>query len=292
MGWLVFLLVLAVLAATSVVVSVNRLRFERNVAKEQGALLVSALSPPPLQGVRALPPPAARYKELAVGNHAPVRALRMRHGGTFCMSPGAKPVPIRGTQVFTADPPGFVWMGRVHVAPGVWIDARDMAIAGKGNMRVLLDDTLPIADARGESIDQAATVRLLTEMPWFPTALFDERYVEWSAIDEDHARATLRLGDQEVSAVFEFGADGLPARAITERFTDQGKLRPWGGTYGAYRSVSGMLVPFEAQVTWQLEAGPFTYAHWLVETMEFQGAAAPSSEGGSGGLPRRADASA
>jgi hypothetical protein len=30
-----------------------------------------------------------------------------------------------------------------------------------------------------------------------------------------------------------------------------------------------MRVPFEAEVTWQFPSGPFTYAHWRVESMEY-----------------------
>jgi len=284
MGWLLFFIVLGAVAGIGGVVSVNRRRFERRVTAEESALLRSASSAPLPRAARLLPPPVARYRELAIGNRRPVGALRMRPGGTFCMRPTAKPISIQGRQVFTADPPGFVWTGRVHVAPGVWINARDLMTAGRGNMLVMLDDTIPIADARGENMDQAATLRLLAEMPWFPTALFDERYVAWSAIDEDHARATLSIGDQAVSAVFEFGADGLPVRASAERFSDTGELRPWGGTYGDFRSISGMLVPFEAHVTWQLESGPFTYAHWLIEAMDFDGAEALSPSVGASTL--------
>jgi hypothetical protein len=198
-----------------------------------------------------------------------VRTLRLRHGGTFCMSPTAKAAPIQGAQLFTADPPGFVWTGRVRMAPGVWIDARDMFVAGKGSMLVLLDDTVPIADARGPQLDQGSALRLLAEMVWYPTALFDARTVTWSAIDADHARATLRFSDREVSGIFEFGPDGLPVRMTAERFTDKGELRPWGGVYRDFRTVSGMRVPFEAEVAWQLETGPFTYAHWLVDSMDY-----------------------
>jgi hypothetical protein len=155
------------------------------------------------------------------------------------------------------------------MAPGVWIDARDMSVAGEGSMRVLLDDTVTIADARGPEVDQGAALRLLAEMAWYPTSLFDTRSVTWSAIDADHARATLRFGDREVSGVFEFGADGLPLRTSAERFTDKGELRPWGGSYRDWRTVSGMRVPFEAEVTWQLESGPYTYAHWRIDSMDY-----------------------
>jgi hypothetical protein len=40
-------------------------------------------------------------------------------------------------------------------------------------MRVLLDDTIRLADARGPELDQGSALRLLAEMPWYPTALFD-----------------------------------------------------------------------------------------------------------------------
>lgn len=269
MAWLALFVVVASIGVIGVVVNVERLRFERRTAGELRALVAVPRSSLPRPGVVELPPPVARYRELAVGDRAPAQTLRLRHGGTFCMSPTAKAGPIRGTQLFTADPPGFVWVGRVRMVPGMWVDARDMAVAGEGSMRVLLDDTIALVDARGPQLDQGAALRLLAEMVWYPTSLFDPRYVTWSAIDADHARATLRFGDREVSGVFEFGPDGLPLRMSAERFTDQGELRPWGGVYRDFRTVSGMRVPFEAEVTWQLASGPFTYAHWLVESMEY-----------------------
>jgi len=144
-----------------------------------------------------------------------------------------------------------------------------MAANGEGSMRVLLDSTVPIADARGPELDQGSALRLLAEMVWYPTALFDARYVTWSAVDAAHAVATLRFGKREVSGTFEFGTDGLPVGMTAERSMQKLGLRPWGGTYRDWRSVSGMRVPFEATVTWQLESGPFTYAHWLVEAMDY-----------------------
>ena len=136
-------------------------------------------------------------------------------------------------------------------------------------MRVLIDDTVSVVDARGPEIDQGSALPLLAEMPWYPTSLFDTRTVTWSAIDATHARATLRFGDRDVSGIFEFGADGLAVRMSAERFMDKGGLRPWSGVYRDYRVVDGMRVPFEAEVSWQLETDPYTYAHWLLDSMVF-----------------------
>ena len=260
---------LTLFGAACVVVNVNRLRLQRLVAREMRALIAMTPSSKPRPNIGVLPPPVARYYELALRDRAPVHTLELRHVGTFCMSSTGKPLPIRGTQLFTSDPPGFVWSARVQMFPGIWVDARDMAANGQGSMRVLLDSTVSIADAHGPELDQGSALRLLAEMVWYPTALFDARYVTWSAIDAAHALATLRFGERQVSGTFEFGADGLPVGMTAERSMDKLGLRPWGGTYHDWRNVSGMRVPFEAIVTWQLESGPFTYAHWLVEAMDY-----------------------
>ncbi len=269
---LAFLVLPALFGGLGILVHVNRLRYERSVEQEMRALVAAPSSSEVATQPTDLPDPVERYRAIAVGERKPVRTLRIRHGGTFRLSPKAKVSPIRGEQLFTADPPGFVWTGRIPMARGIWIDARDMAVAGKGTMRVLLDDTVPIVDAHGPELDQGAALRLLAEMVWYPTALFDPRIVTWSAIDVHHARATLRFGERKVSGIFEFGNDGLPARMSAERFMDKNGMQPWSGVYRDYRKVSGMLVPFEAEVAWQLEAGPYTYAHWRVDSMEFDAA--------------------
>jgi hypothetical protein len=270
MGWLVVFILLALIATFGFLINANRVAFDSRIAEEERALLAAISDASQPLHAQSLPAPVARYRERAVCDRAPVRILRMRHGGTFCPSRTSKPIPIRGRQLFTADPPGFLWTGRIRMAPGLWIDARDMTVAGKGSMRVLLDDTLTLADTRGEQVDQASAIRLLAEMPWYPTALFDSRYVTWTAVDENHATATLRLDGREVSLLFEFGPDGLPVRATGERSTDSGEMRPWGGVYSDFRTVSGMIVPFKAEVAWQFESGPFTYACWLIEAMDYE----------------------
>jgi hypothetical protein len=277
MVWFIFFGVFTLVGALGVLVSFGRYRFSRRLEGELRAL--TALTPTGLPAPLAAvyPAPVARYRLLAVGDRAPVRALTLHHHGTFRTSPTAKPRSIHGAQLFTADPPGFVWAGRIEVFPGLWIEARDMAVGGRGSMRVLLDDTLVLVDAHGPELDQGSALRLLAEMPWYPTSLFDARSVSWSAIDATHARATLNGGDRhdDVSAVFEFGPDGLPERMTAERFNGEGVLLPWGGEYRDFRAVSGMLVPFEAEVSWQLPAGPCPYAHWLVDSVEYEELARP-----------------
>jgi hypothetical protein len=243
MLWLISFFLLTLVGASGTVINVNRLRLERRFAEEAAALV--AVPPSGMARVASggLPPPVARYRELAVGNRAPVGSLRLSHGGTFRMSPGATPKPIRGTQVFSADPPGFWWLGTIRMAPGVWVHARDMLLRAEGSMFVLIDDTVRLADARRPELDQGAALRLLAEMAWYPTALFDARSVTWAAIDADHALATLRIGALAVSGTFEFGPDGLPVSMLAQRHMDKAGLQAWRGTYRTGDPFRGCASP-------------------------------------------------
>lgn len=258
----------AVLIVLFVTVGVNHERYLRRLTVEVRALMAAPRLKEHLSGVIELPPLVERYRRIAVGSRSPVRTLRLRHRGTFCLSPTATPKPIRGEQWFTSDPPGFVWSACVRMAPGIWVRARDMIVAGKGGMRVLIEDTVVVANEVGPRYDQGDALRLLAEMVWYPTSLFDPRAVTWSAIDASHASATLHLEACAVTGVFEFGADGLPLAMTADRFDDKGELRPWGGTYRDWRTIDGMLVPFEAEVAWKTSP-PFVYAHWLVTAMDY-----------------------
>jgi hypothetical protein len=275
MAWLITLIVLTLVGAGAALVQVNRTRFAQALARDVASL--RAITPHAGTHTEAsgLPAPVERYRQLAIAGRPPVQGLVLVHGGTFTMRPTAKPSPIRGVQHFTADPPGFVWSGHVALGPGLWVDVRDLSLDGLGGMRVLLDDTVRVVDARGPEIDQGSALRLLAELAWYPTAFFDTRFVRWDPVDATHAKVSLRIGKQDVSGVVEFGPDGLPARFVAQRFYAKGGLEPWLGEYRDYRRVSGLLVPFDVSVSWQLATGTYTYAHWLVESVTFDAVTAP-----------------
>ena len=181
--------------------------------------------------------------------------------------------PIRGEQHFTADPPGFIWWGRVRIFPGLWIDARDRSVNGVGSMFVTAESTFTIADSHGPQLDQGALMRLLAEMPWLPTAFLDDRHVRWSAIDDHRASATLRMNGLAVTAAFEFGADDLPATFSGDRFFDAGDgkavLTPFVGRFRDYRAVDGVLAPHRVVAAWIVDGTPKEYVRFDVERLEF-----------------------
>jgi hypothetical protein len=276
MWWVALWALVTVIGATGLVASINNARFARRVAAEAAALLGQAGESPRHDGrvPPELPPPVRRYLAKAVlSRDRSIRTLRLRHTGTFRPSLDGGWLPIRGEQYFATSPPGFVWWGRVRIAPGLWIDARDRSIAGAGNMLVSAESTITLADSKGPPLDQGALLRLLGEMTWFPTALGDEQYVRWSSIDDRQARAVLTVNGREVSGVFAFGADDLPTTFSAERYRDVGKgesvLTPFEGRCSDFREVSGLLVPYSMVAAWRIDGLLIEYVHWSVERIDY-----------------------
>jgi hypothetical protein len=279
MWWVAAWTLVAAIGIAGAVASANSVRFGRRVAAEARGMLATATDPPPLdpQRWRDLPPPVQRYLGKAVGaRRAGVRTARLRHGGTFRPSLDGSWLPIRGEQYFRASPPAFVWWGRVRAVPGFWIDARDRSVDGAGNMFVSAESTITLADSSGPELDQGAMLRLLGEMPWFPTALADDRYVRWSPIDDRRAAATLTVGGRTVSGEFSFGADDLPATFSAERYRDVGGgkavLTPFEGRSSDFRDAGGLLVPHSMVAAWRIDGRLSEYVRFEVDRVEYDAA--------------------
>lgn len=280
MLWLAAWIAVLAIGALGAVSSANSLRFGRRVAREVREMWAGSAESPHIDARRVaeLPAPVRRYAARAVGaRERAVRTVRLGHGGSFRAKLDGAWLPIRGEQYFSADPPGFVWWGRVRIAPGLWVEARDCSVRGAGNMLVLAESTFTLADRGGPEIDQGALLRLLGEMVWLPTAFLDDRHVSWRAVDGRRARATLRVSGREVEGVFEFGEDDLPGSVSADRYRDLGGgktvLTPWSGDLGDYREVEGLLVPHAITGYWHVGGRRFPYARFLVERLEYDATA-------------------
>lgn len=269
--WTLAWILVLVLGAAGLVVTVQGARFAHGVADEARALWAVPGTPPASRiDPTSLPPPVRRYVEASGAlRRAPIRAARLRHVGTFVV--GRRWRPIRGVQYLSVDPPGFVWWGRIRMAPGVWVDGLDRSVAGEGNMRIVAASTWTLADLRGPELDQGALLRLLGELTWIPSALVDPRHVTWVPVDARTARAVLRVGGRAVEATFHFGEDGLPERFTAERYRDvggRGVLTPFTGRCADYREVEGVRVPFRVEAAWTIEGREQPYARWEVERID------------------------
>jgi hypothetical protein len=276
MGWIIFWIVGVLISTLGLIASVNSVRFSRRVARDVEAMWRGAAQSPPIDSskLQHLPDPVQRYLQKALaGRERGVRTARILQSGTFRPKLDGGWLRLRGELYFSASSPGFVWWGRVRMAPGLWVDAHDHSVGGVGNMFVSLESTVVLGNSSGPELDQSALQRLLGELAWLPTTYLDARYVTWAAINEQRARATLRVNGREAVGVFEFGNDALPVRFLAERYRDIGGgkavLTPFIGEYGDFRHVDGVLVPHQVNGYWILDGERVPFARFRVESLEY-----------------------
>lgn len=237
-----------------------------------------------------LPPPVARFfaRVLAPGQRL-VRLARVTHAGEFALRPNEWK-PFTSRQLFSVHPRGFVWDARIRFLPLVPMLVRDSYIAGTGSMLGALGGVVPLAHVEGtEAVASGALLRYLAESAWFPTALLPGEGVNWSAIDDSTARATLTDAGTTVWMDVRFHASGGIARvsAIRERAVDGTSVpTPWEGAFSSeLLTVDGMKIPASGEVSWLLREGRHTYwrARITDATYEYQACGSPAPVGATSG---------
>jgi hypothetical protein len=230
-----------------------------------------------------LPPPVVRYFRRVLRDRQPaIRVARLLQRGQFrskeSVDPAAGWRPFTATQVFSADPPGFVWDARIRMAPFMDVQVRDACVDGRASMVAALLAVIPVVDESDrDELREGALHRYLAESVWFPTALLPRDGIEWSEIDDSHARATLTDGNTSVSLDFEFAPGGEIVAAFTpgrlralSGQAGQYERRPWGGRYGRYEDREGIRVPTEAEVYWVTEGREQPYYRGRLVSVEYE----------------------
>lgn len=229
-----------------------------------------------------LPPPVQRYFRAVLREGQPVIAVaRFTHTGTFNMGEDAPNWrPFSSSQIVTTQRPGFVWNGRIRMAPGLPALVHDAYVAGEGLLHATLLGMVTLADLRGTpEMAEGELLRYLAEAMWYPTALLPSQGVEWSAIDETSARATLTDGMTTASLDFRFGPDGLiQSSGTTARPRVLGGTvvaAPWSGRGWTYEVHDGMRIPIDAEVAWIQPDGPYPYWRGRIASIAYEYAQSP-----------------
>ena len=104
-------------------------------------------------------------------------------------------------------------------------------------------------------------MRYLSEMIWFPSALLGP-YIQWEAISENAAKATLNCGNKAVSGKFIYNDEGDMIDFQGQRYMDTGKdavLLPWHTPVTGYGERGECRIPVKGSAVWTLDDGDFTY---------------------------------
>lgn len=181
---------------------------------------------------------------------------------------------VEAEQYFTTLFPGFLWIADVKAAPFIHLSGRDKYLYGKGHMLIKVLSLFPVANAKGNQIDQGTLVRFLAEIVWFPSAAV-RPYIGWEEIDSLSARATMHFGGIEGSGVFKFNSKGDVLSFEAKRYYD----RPQGATMEAWhieidehsmKNLNGITIPTQSSVTWKLDQGDFNWFQLEITHIDYE----------------------
>jgi hypothetical protein len=264
-----------VMIAAAVVIALGRAAFDRRVANERSALLAAAGTPEPAivteADVARLPDPVGRWLRWSgvVGQPVP-RSVRLTQEGRFRMGEGRSWTPFTAEEVFTTDPPGFLWYTEMTMAPWVSVVGRDRYADGAGSIEMRLLGLVPVADASGPDLDRGALLRYLNETLWFPAAAVT-RAITWEPIDPASARATISHAGVSAAAVFVFDEHGRPLDMRADRYDmGRGAVAPWSTPLTAWGEFGGVWVPIAGRALWRYPDGDFPYVELRITDIAYE----------------------
>jgi hypothetical protein len=98
--------------------------------------------------------------------------------------------------------------------------------------------------------------------------------VQWAAVDDTSATATMQDGDTSVTLLFRFNTDGLidslRAEARGALIDGVNVPTPWEGRWSYYELRDGMRVPIAGEVAWMLPAGPWPYWRGQITSITYE----------------------
>jgi hypothetical protein len=266
--------ILNLLLAVPIVVAAGTWRFERETDAAVVRLWHAPAAPAHLvsrEELALLPAPVRRWLEGAgVVGQERAQAVRLRQRGWLRTSPDEAWMPAEARQYFRIDEPGFVWSVDVTMRGVLPVLGRDSYADGQGRVLIKAAGLVSVIDGRGAKVDEAALLRYLGEIVWFPSAALAP-YVRWTAIDDTSARAAMSYAGVSAAAMFSFDEQGRMVHMTADRYrgSDAAAARErWEVPVRAWRRMGGALIPTEGSVVWKLPGGDFDYFQWEITEVE------------------------
>jgi hypothetical protein len=204
--------------------------------------------------VADLPPPARRYFLHAIQPRTPLASsVRLDMRGTIRLGPTRNWMPMTAREILSP-PARFVW--RATIGRGLLRLIRgDEYAEGSGRVRFSLWGIIPVVNRSGSDVSRSARGRLAGESCWVPASLLPQRGVQWEAVDEESAQATITIHGETVTTTFFVSPEGRLQRSVLPRWGDQtedGRFAtiPFGCEVKAEQTYQGYTIPSEIGAGW------------------------------------------
>jgi len=205
-----------------------------------------------------LPVPVQNWlRNSGILGHRIPRTIRLQQEGEIRLGPDKPWMPFHADQFYTLNPPAFLWRVSASMAPGIFIRGVDSLRNGHGEMQMLPLALFKVVDATGPEIDQGTALRYLQEIVWFPAAALSS-FIQWTAIDDLSAEATLTLETLSVTGTFCFNARGDIVNFKALRYRNE-MMEPWSTPLHSHDVVDGIRIPVSGEGVWGESDEAFTY---------------------------------
>lgn len=222
-----------------------------------------------------LPEPVKNWlqKSGVVGKKS-ITAVEIKQSGLMKLSPDQKKwYQPEARQYIAVSKPSFLWQVDLPIIPLINTKGRDLFYQGDASMIIKIASLLPVVNQdANDKLNQSALHRFLLELPWYPTAALND-YLSWEKIDSNSARATINYQGVEAAAVFNFDQEGnlISTEAMRYKESDEDAERiKCVGELHSFKTVDGIKVPTEIDVSWYLEEEKFTWFKVKVEKISLE----------------------
>jgi hypothetical protein len=146
---------------------------------------------------------------------------------------------------------------------GIPFEGLDTYDNGLGSMKGVIAKQFTLFHQTGKAIDQSGLVTFLAECLLIPNAALQD-YVDWEAIDDCHAKATISRYGISVSGVFTFNEKGEMLSFTTDDrgvalIDDASKKVRWSIVCDNYKEINGTKKPTFFQAIWHYDDGDLVY---------------------------------
>ena len=250
----------------------NKISDERNLMKSE--ILTSAIETASEGQIDSLPEPVNRWLlKSGVKSSDIIRDVKLTQEILLRMKPEQKDWQQgEADQYFTTNPPAFNWEIDIPMFPGINAHGRDKFTHGKGQMTIKLASLIPVVNEKNNfKINQASLQRYLAEIAWFPSAALSSN-IQWEAIDENSAKATMTYMGTEGTGKFYFNEDGSFQKFVAMRYKGVSEESiPVEWTVRALKSEerNGRFIPTELEADWKIDGENWTWLKLKIIDIEY-----------------------
>lgn len=199
-------------------------------------------------------------------------SIWLKQQGELKTKPRGKWMSFEAEQYFDVSNPSFVWSTEVNFMPMVKMIGRDKFVNGEGEMLIKMAGLIPVVDvSKTEKINQAAMLRYMAEMVWFPSAALN-KYMTWESIDDISTKATFTINYKSVVGLFKFSSEGDFLSFEAQRYygaEDDAPLETWYVQSKSFKEFDGFKIPNKCEVIWKLKEGDFNWLNFEITDLKY-----------------------